>query len=323
MGKTVVETYELYGGEVKLDFLPNSHTYKVDGEKKIGVTTITGIINKPALMLWPRDEMLMELTRRLVKNPMSMGIKKVTFSVEQIEETLGKASNAYLYKQKRGTDAGTAGHDWLEHWLLAIQNGTEQPARLEPIDIKATFGAAPDEYDDEYIRATDHNNIVKAIENFIAWFENNDVEVVDVERIVYSRQYDFCGKFDALLRIDGNLILVDFKTSNPSMEFQEGIYPENFAQLGGYDVALTEEFPDMQIDGHAIFNLSKKNGQFTIKTLSGDIERQKNRDFFLATLLVKRGMQDRTRLLSSKYRENEKKAKAKSKSVAPAAVGNN
>ncbi len=313
MTKTVVESYDLYGGEVKLDFYPNSHMYKVDGERKIGVTTITGIINKEALMLWPRDEMLTELTRRLVRTPLSMGIKKMTFSVEQIEETLKKAADAYILKRNRGTDAGTAGHDWLERWLLATKNGTELPVSLEPINIQEIFGTAPDEYDDDYIRATDHNHIVRAIDNFISWFENNDVEIVDVERIIYSRQYDYCGKFDAILRINGKLTLIDFKTSNPSREFLEGIYPENFAQLGGYDVAYTE-------DAHAIFNLSKKTGILTIKTLEGDTERQKNRDFFLATLLVKRGMQDRTRLLSSKYRENEKKKKANSAKV-PQATG--
>lgn len=97
------------------------------------------------------------------------------------------------------------------------------------------------------------------------------------------------------------MFVVDFKTSNPSREFQQGVYPENYAQTGGYDIALTEEFPNIKIDGHAIINLSKKTGKLNIDY---SYDRQENRDFFLYVLGTKRGMQFHTRRLSAKYKEN-------------------
>lgn len=307
MAKTVVEEYTLYNGEVKLQFLPNSHTYKIDGDKKIGVTTITGIINKEALMLWPLEEAITFLNRKLLAKG-QLDTQAALWSNGELTKLLEESKMAFRYKQTRGTDAGTFGHDWLEQYLRAYKNKAELPKLFEKVDLDRKFGTNPDKFDDEYIRATDLNNLHDAIMDFIRWMDNHDVEVIDVERIVYSREYDYCGKFDAILRIDGKIYLVDFKTSNPSREFADGIYPENYAQTGGYDIALTEEFPEFKIDGHAIFNISKKTGKLSINYST---DRQENRDFFLYTLGTKRGMQFHTRRLSVKYQEKASGKKAK------------
>jgi hypothetical protein len=274
MGKTVIEHYELYDGKVKLDYWPKSHKYVIDNDRKIGVTTVTGIINKEALMLWPLQEAISYL--------------------KEYPGDLGGASTAYLKKQLRGTDAGTLGHEWLENYLRAIKDCTDVPDRMEKLPLPKVEGS------DEYIRATDHNNMVDAIEKFIDWGGKHDVEVLEVEKIIYSKKYDYCGRFDAILKIDGKVYVIDFKTSNPSRDFQLGIYPENFSQMGGYDIAYTEEFPDFHIDGHAVINLSKKNGKMSIE-MSED--RQINREFYLSTLGVKRSMQHWTNKL--KYQDKE------------------
>lgn len=299
MTKTVVEEYELYNGEVKLQFLPNSHTYKIDGDKKIGVTTITGVINKEALMLWPLGEAITFLKQQLI---VGKDDKQTTmYTAGELEKLLEEASIAFRKKQDRGTDAGTFGHEWLESYLRAIKNNKPIPELFEKVNLDQ-FGEKPDQLNDDYIRATDRNNMHDAIKAFMNWMDSHDVEVIDVERIVYSREYDYCGQFDAILRIEGKIYLIDFKTSNPSREFAEGIYPENFAQTGGYDVAITEEYPNLQIEGHAIFNLSKKTGKLAINY---SLDRQENRDFFIYTLGTKRGMQYHTRRLSVKYQEKE------------------
>lgn len=300
MAKTVVEEYTLYNGEVKLQFLPNSHTYKIDGDKKIGVTTITGIINKEALMLWPLEEATTFLQRNLLAKG-QLDHQAALWSNEELAKLIEESKLAFRKKQTRGTDAGTFAHEYLEQLMRSYQDGNPLKNTWERIDIDKKFGPNPDKLDDEYIRATDINNLTDAIDAFINWVNNHDVEVIELEKILYSREYDYCGKFDALLRIDGKNVLCDFKTSNPSREFQEGIYPENFAQLGGYDIAFSEEFPEFQIDGHAIINLSKKTGKLAINY---SFDREENRDFFIYTLGTKRGMQFHTRRLSMKYKEN-------------------
>lgn len=290
MVKTVVEEHKLYNGEVTLQFLPNSHTYKVDGDKKIGVTTITGVLNKEALMLWPMDEAITFLRRALADTGRM-------WSTAELETLLEEAKTAFRKKQLRGTDAGTKAHDYLEQYLKYI-NG--QVKTLEETLVITPMSNFEDPTTDEAIRAADENNLCKALDHFKAWYRENDVEVIHLEKIVYSREYDYCGKFDALLKINGKVYMVDFKTSNPSREFLEGVYPENFAQTGGYDIAFTEEFPDVHIDGHAIINLSKKTGKMNV-IFSED--RDLNREFFLMCLGAKRGMQHHTRLLSVKYQK--------------------
>lgn len=289
--KVEVEHYELYDGEIQLDYWPKSHKYVIDDDRKIGVTTVTGVINKEALMTWPLNEAVAYLNN--VASDVENGIKNGDLTVigyKQLREEIDNASKAYLKKQLRGTDAGTLGHEWLERFLRAVKNDTEIPDKLQKLlNLDYT-----DESSDEYIRVADHNNMVDSIDSFIDWMRTHDVEVLDVEKIIYSREYDYCGRFDAILKIDGKVYIVDFKTSNPSRDFPEGIYPENFAQMGGYDIGYTEEFPDFHIDGHAIFNLSKKKKSLYI---SYSDERDLNRDFFLSTLGVKRGMQFHTNRL--------------------------
>lgn len=302
MTKTVTETYEMYGGEVELTYLPNSHTYKIDGDKKIGVTTITGIINKESLMKWPLDEAMTYLKRELIAKPQAMDAKSISFSISKIEELLEGASKEYLVKRTRGTDAGTAGHDWLEKLLRSMQDGTPAPEKMVKFPKEAYEHLS--EWTDERIRMEDHNHIVDAVEDFLKWIAAHDVEVLEVERIIYSREYDYAGRFDAILKIDGKVYMIDFKTSNPSRDFIFGVYPENFAQTGGYHIAYCEEFPDKVIDGHAIFNLSKKTGKLSIE-YSEEVEL--NKEFFLMAMGTKRGMQHHTRRLSAKYKEFRKR----------------
>lgn len=291
MSKTIVEHYELYNGKVKLDYWPNSHKYVIDNDRKIGVTTVTGIINKEALMLWPLSEAIAYLSRFICSTDAGQGV-----FVSDAE--LDNAKRAYLKKQLRGTDAGTLGHEWLEGYLRAIKDCTDVPDRMKKLPLPKNI-LSP-ETDDSYIRVTDYNNMVDAIEKFIDWGGEHDVKVLEVEKIVYSIKYDYCGRFDAILKINGKVYVIDFKTSNPSRDFQLGIYPENFSQMGGYDIAYSEEFPDFKIDGHAVINLSKKTGKMNIKFSE---DRQVNREFFLSTLGVKRAMQFWTNKL--KFQDHE------------------
>lgn len=299
---TEEEFYKLYKGEITLRFLPKSHTYSIDGDKKIGVTTITGIINKEALMLWPLNEALTYLKTALLGEAQADGGR--LWSDKELKDVLDESAVAFRKKSLRGTDAGTACHEWLEKYFTAKQYGHALPAKLLPADL-SRFGEDTDKTNDEYIRALDYNNILKAIEQMFEWLSQRDVEIIAVENILYSKKYDYCGKLDIILKIDGLVYLLDFKTSNPSREFEHGVYPENFSQLGGYDVAYTEEFPEQKIHGHGILNLSKKTGKFYAQLVEGDAEVKKDRDFFLFTLGTKRAMQDRTRLLSNKNKDRK------------------
>jgi hypothetical protein len=49
---------------------------------------------------------------------------------------------------------------------------------------------------------------------FLAWWDQTDVEILEVERLVYSEKYFYCGKTDILGRRNGKLLIGDFKTGN-------------------------------------------------------------------------------------------------------------
>jgi ATP-dependent exoDNAse (exonuclease V) beta subunit len=53
---------------------------------------------------------------------------------------------------------------------------------------------------------------------FLKWKTDNDVEFLEVERLVYSKQYEYVGRFDLIAKVNGKKMLIDYKTS-------KGFYP--------------------------------------------------------------------------------------------------
>lgn len=110
-----------------------------------------------------------------------------------------------------------------------------------------------------------------AREFFIAAVKAGALKVWAVEQLVHSREFFFSGKFDCILEfakpfewrgytIPKGVYLTDYKTSNPGTDYPMGIYPSHLAQIGLYDVAYCEEFPEVQnrITGHLILGSSKQ-----------------------------------------------------------------
>lgn len=114
---------------------------------------------------------------------------------------------------------------------------------------------------------------------FVAWYEEEEPEVVNVEEVIYSVQYGFAGTYDCLLKIDGKYYLCDLKTTNASRRAPNGVYAENFIQLGAYALAHEEQrmYEDTnggtklpKIDGLMVIS-AKKNGKLDIVT-NDDLE---------------------------------------------------
>lgn len=315
-----VEELEMYVNHpvhepVKMLYYPNSHAYKIEGDRKLGTTTVTGIIGKDALAHWFKAEALKDIRKKLVPNDDDVIVPPPT--VEELDLMIKNAGTAYTKKGDKGKDFGTLTHAWLEAFLRNKRDGETMPAPWVKVVLpdKKDFEGKPYDYKDAQEWATENNNIADALDAFLIWWHENDIEVVEIERIIYSKQYDYSGRFDCILRINGKLYLVDFKTNNPTWEFPQGVYPEVFSQLGSYDVAWTEEHHyDLHLknqsafDGHLVLNFSKKSGKFS-KVYNFDV--RINRSFWIHTLGTKRAMQHHTRNLSLKYKENRPERKKK------------
>ena len=193
---------KLYNDEVSIIFYPNSHRYKLEGEKGwlIGVTSVSGIVDKSRiLMAW-------------------------------VANLAHETGNAYEYrkKQDKALSVGSIVHDWIESY---------------------SAGEKRDLPEDE--------NAQNGIMSFLDWVSSNKVEFLESEKIVYSKQYGYVGTLDAIALVNGELCLIDYKTS-------KDIYTtETRLQTAGYQLAFEEEIGE-KIQKRIIVNLNKDTANLKI-----------------------------------------------------------
>lgn len=309
--KTVIETHEMYGGKIKLLYYPTSHKYKLDGEELYGVSKTPDIIDKPGLRFYYMFEAIKGMQREL--NPDNKESFTLTISQKEWSSLYGRHKMDFRKKNTRGTDTGTLAHDWLEKFFTAMKDSKPLPTIPDRKPATALPKVHTYEQYDIWESENEWNNLVDALEEFTSWISNQEVEVVELEKLVLSVQYKFAGRFDAILKINGKLYLVDFKTNNPSADYPDGIFPTMFDQIGGYDIAYTEEhYPELHaknkscFDGHVVFNFNKKTGRFK-RRFTKDNEVALNRNWFIHTLATKRGDKYYEFTLKEEHKERRKK----------------
>lgn len=123
---------------------------------------------------------------------------------------------------------------------------SEQEALAEPTKQSTTAKG----------RGTAVHDIVEAYENtgkvaglegpfqgyaraFESWINSNDIKVVGHEQTVKSEKYHYAGTLDLLVKVNGNLTLIDVKTG-------KDIYPEAHLQVSAYKQALSEDGTELQ-----------------------------------------------------------------------------
>jgi hypothetical protein len=110
--------------------------------------------------------------------------------------------------------------------------------------------------------------VILAVRGFIKWWDSIiDKEVLGVENIIYSRQYQFSGTYDLKVRINDKIYMLDIKTTNRSQFAPLGVYPEYFMQLGGYMLADMEGDSKVKFDDCGVINVGK-DGRVAIATAS-------------------------------------------------------
>lgn len=194
------------------------HAYKVLPSSKhfgtkVGVTTVLGVISKPFLIPWAA-----KMAVEWIRDNCDYG-EIDTYTVTN--EDLKNAKKAHsTYKDKRA-EQGTDLHDLIEKHIRG-----DEP--VVPEDAQPRYEA------------------------FLRWEAKNEPEyLLDlVEKPVYSRQHDYCGKPDIPATIKGEYGIIDLKSGSPDKEFNNyrksytgrfRAYPEHFYQCAAYDLAITEE----------------------------------------------------------------------------------
>lgn len=233
--KNFIET-ELYKGKVKIKFFPDSHQYWVNGKRKSGATTIIGIIDKSTALVSWATELFAEYL-----------IAKVNSGESIILEHIYQGQEQHSIRKAQAADVGTKIHDWCERYI-----------RYKLKEKGYTFPEMPEE-----------NAVAIGVSSFLDWEKEHKVKFVSSERIVYSRKYDFIGKMDIEAYVDGDLCLIDLKSSN-------GLYNTVRLQTAAYLKADEEERGKKVYKGRWAIRLAKESENDYIVRM----EKKQERDRF-------------------------------------------
>jgi len=228
-------TKELYNGEVKIDFYPGSHRYKLQGEKNylLSVTTCTGVIDKSRVLInWALGLANTHLKQFLEDR------QGQHFTSDELLPVVEEAIKLHTIKKEEAASIGTQTHDYAEKFGKAILAGENLP------DIDPNL--------DE--------RVVNGINAFLQWFNTHNVQFLDAERMLYSKQNEYVGFTDAIAVLDGKKTIIDYKTS-------KGIYSDYNYQLAAYWAAYEEETGD-KLDQALIAHFDKETGDFATKVIT-------------------------------------------------------
>ncbi len=173
-------------------------------------------------------------------------VMQMTFDNERYYHITGKNLDVYLpsvtwinesYPKGLGFYKWLAGKGWDE--ATATKEAAGDRGSKVHNAIQDLLNGAEIKYGDAYWNETKQANESFTLEEWkclIAfqrfWLDHNPT-IVATERVCYSLKYGYAGTIDALLMIDDQLVVVDWKTS-------AAIYPSYLMQIAAYMVAEHE-----------------------------------------------------------------------------------
>lgn len=173
--------------------------YQLDGIEYPSVTTITGMLDKPALLSWAANCAVDHVKEHLE-------IIKSSMDVHRVDDILDAARKAYATKRDEAASAGTSVHHAIEAHIIGLD-----PRRL-----------------------LDCDEALRGYEAFVSWEEKNHVEWLESEVEVFCVSVGYAGRFDAIANVNGHRYLVDFKTSKgiwPEFSWQLCAYRQAYNEM--------------------------------------------------------------------------------------------
>ena len=226
MAKT--ETQEVTINGTEIIFYPNSHRYKADGAWVPSVTTVLGLIDKSRQLLKWSENLTRDFLNQYLNIPLESNV-------------IESAVTQYSTIRDTAADIGHQIHEWIEKFVSAKMNNTDTP------QVDSTMEQA----------------VINGIMAFLQWYNENEVIFLESERIVYSKEHNYIGTFDVLMKVNGINTLADFKSG-------KGVYAPFWYQLSAYKQAYQEEYPDSVIQQYMILHFDKETGDF--QCLTKDVE---------------------------------------------------
>ena len=163
----------------------------------------------------------------LYKDYLTAALANGGVTIENIEE----GARQHTIRKEEAASIGSDVHDWIEKYIKGEK--PEMPERKE-----AQIG----------------------VNAFLDWVKANKVKFISSERVIYSRKHDFVGRMDIEAKVNGELCLIDIKTSN-------GLYNTYNIQTAAY-VKADEEESKRKYEGRWLLRLAKETEAEFIKRMS-------------------------------------------------------
>lgn len=241
-----------YGGRVQIEVKPWGDYFRYI---KVGTTggmlspsAITKNLDKSrALLPWAGNLICTHITSYFEGKSGEM------FHRDEIFQIVAEAKLKPEEKKEEGGTSGDMIHDYAHEFAKAVIAGTELP-KFDHLDEK----------NEVELKA------IKGINAFLQFYNDNDVEFIKMEEPIYYNSFlagesdennlvEFAGRMDLFARINGQLEVVDYKSS-------KGVYSDQRYQVSGYFKAWnTNASKDQQAKGYRILNFSKETGELIQK----------------------------------------------------------
>ena len=214
-------------------FRASDHSYFYDGKRMTGITTILGVINKPALVGWAARMAVEYLADHIGE---LIGADK-----ETTERILTDAKNAHTKKKEKAGEAGTDLHALAEGWIkMCIQETDGVPSLPCPAGL----------------------------EKLRDWAQSENVKFLESEKKMYSKTWWVAGTVDMIFEKEGKKYIGDIKTQAKIWDRTPFFQMAGYANL--YEEMMIEQaIPPTKgkmdyIDGYCILRVSK-DGSFEAK----------------------------------------------------------
>ncbi|MEK7578149.1 MAG: hypothetical protein AAB456_00290 [Patescibacteria group bacterium] len=237
-------TTKLYGDKIEVKFYPDSHRYYVGGKSAPGVTTIIGIKDKSqALIPWAVNCFVDFLTPH-IGNTLT-------------EDLVMEGARQHTVYKKEAADFGTKIHNWVSDYIGAKITSAVLPEM--PADKEVQIG----------------------VNAFLDWEKGHKVKFISSERPVYSKKHHYVGTLDIEAKIDGEICLVDLKSSN-------ALYNTVNLQTAAYRAADEEE------------SKKKYSGRWAVR-LAKETEAE------FQSRMAKKGREGKYQVFEAKFLDDDKK----------------
>jgi PD-(D/E)XK nuclease superfamily len=222
--------------------------YEVEGIGKFpSVTTVLGVIDKPALIGWAKKQVALAI-QPILQDIFNHKIKPEELDVDAIIKMAKQKPKSVM---EEAGDIGTQVHHHLEEIVkLKIKN---PKMKWEGIKVLRNVPENTDE------------RVLKCVNAFFKWVEENHFIPVESELMIYSKSIGYAGTLDAVGFVNGVLSVIDFKSS-------KAFYPEMGIQLSAYRHAYAEMRDVKKVSGMLVLRLGKEDGDFEVIKVGNAIQ---------------------------------------------------